>query len=107
MADEVYEAYVRTKSGETMELPFREALKQFLSDNGYRISINIEGVVIVLRRETQVDEEINSMDKQLRERSLDCMVTFRGSSDDPVLRNLPPSILESNQEAVMVGWDNE
>ena len=43
-------AYVRGVDGQCMDLPIAEALKHFVSDNGYRITFEAEGVEVVVRR---------------------------------------------------------
>lgn len=77
---DLYETYVRTKDGETYHTTdIREGLTQFLSEDGYRISFNIDGVVITLRRDTAVDKDTTtSIDEHLQQVSIDCMATIRG-----------------------------
>lgn len=78
MADEVYEVYIRDVEGECKDMPFREGLAQFLSNDGYRLSINIEGVTIVLRKDIRLDSDRIFLDTQLNEISVDAMVTVKG-----------------------------
>lgn len=87
---DLYETYIRTESGETYHpKDFREGLKQFLSEDGYRLSINIDGVKITLRRGS-VSDTMRQLDDYLAQESVDCAVTIRGlrhdkPTDDPVL----------------------
>jgi len=75
---DLYETYVRTAEGETYHPDdIRDGLRQFLSNDGYRISFNIEGVVITLRRGVRVDEEMLFLDDQLGQLSVDCCATIR------------------------------
>lgn len=70
--DHVYEVYIRTSNGETKHLPLREGLEEFLDPlKGYRISINIEGVVITLRNSWDRDQS-------LEQSSLEVLATIRG-----------------------------
>jgi hypothetical protein len=76
---DLYETYIRAKDGDTYHPDdIREGLKDFLGDNGYRISFNIEGVVITLRRDTQVDADMRWLDREIGSESVDCAVTLRG-----------------------------
>lgn len=79
MTVDLYEVYLRTKDGDTYHPnTFREGIEQFLSDDGYRISLNFEGVVITLRRDVQVDNDMRFLDTHLDAESVDCAVTIRG-----------------------------
>jgi hypothetical protein len=76
---DLYETYVRTAEGDTYHpTDIREGLKQFLSEDGYRISFNIDGVVISLRRDLQVGPEQRFLDEHLDSESVDAAVTIRG-----------------------------
>lgn len=76
---DLYEMYVRTKQGATYyPRDVREGIRQFLSDDGYRISFNIDGVVITLRRDMQVDEDMRYLDEHTGTTSIDAAVTIRG-----------------------------
>lgn len=76
---DLYETYLRTKDGDTYHPEtIREGIEQFLSDDGYRISFNIEGVVITLRRDTQVNSDMRYLDDFVGSESVDCAVTIRG-----------------------------
>lgn len=76
---DLYETYIRTKDGDTYHPEdIRKGIEQFLSEEGYRISFNIEGVVITLRRDTQVDSDMRFLDKEVHAESVDCAVTIRG-----------------------------
>jgi hypothetical protein len=76
---DLYETYIRTAEGDTYHPEdIREGMKQFLGPDGYRISFNIDGVVITLRRDTNVDADIARLDEQLNTDSVDCAVTIRG-----------------------------
>lgn len=78
--DELFEVYIRNTDGDTRHCTLRDGLREFLKeDNGYRISFNIEGVVITLRRDTLVDADMRYLDEKLGNQiSLDCAVTIRG-----------------------------
>lgn len=72
---DLYETYVRTAEGDTYHPEdIREGIEQFLSDNGYRLSFNIDGVVITLRRDTEIEPKL---DEFLHQRSVYCAVTIR------------------------------
>jgi len=76
---DLYETYLRMKDGNTYHPEnIREGIAQFLSDDGYRISFNIEGVIITLRRDTFVDADMQFIDKETGGASMDCVVTVRG-----------------------------
>jgi hypothetical protein len=76
---DLYEIYVRTKDGDTYHpTDIREGIRQFLSEDGYRISFNIEGIVITLRRDMQVDDDMLNLDGILGHESVDAAVTIRG-----------------------------
>lgn len=77
---DLYETYVRTASGNTYHPEdIREGIKQFLSDDGYRISFNIEGVVITLRRETNISpDHAKLLREHLATEVIDACVTIRG-----------------------------
>ena len=76
--DEVFECYVRDAKGNTSFLPLREALKQFLDlENGYRLSINIEGVVLTLRNEWDIGM-LHQLDEHLGHKTIEAAVTIRG-----------------------------
>lgn len=78
MEDQLFEVYIRNQNGETKDCSIREGIKEFLdADNGYRISFNIEGVVITLRRGS-VSDDLRYLDSMLPQESLDCAVTIRG-----------------------------
>ena len=76
---DLYETYIRTRDGNTFHpTDIREGMKQFLSNDGYRISFNIEGVVITLRRDTTVDKSMRYLDNMVSRVSVDCAATIRG-----------------------------
>lgn len=76
---DLYETYIRTAEGDTYHPDdIREGIEQFLGPNGYRISFNIEGVVITLRRDTNVGPTMEKMDEYLNTETVDCAVTVRG-----------------------------
>lgn len=76
---DLYEIYIRTAEGDTYHpTDIREGLADFLGPNGYRISFNIEGVVITLRRDTHVGSEQAYLDEHLGSESVECAVTIRG-----------------------------
>ena len=78
MTPDLYETYLRDKDGRAYEPEsFRKGVEQFLSEDGYRISFNIEGVVFTLRH-SQVSDELRFLDDHLAQESLDCAVTIRG-----------------------------
>jgi len=76
---DVYETYIRTADGQTYYAEdAKEGIKQFLSDDGYRISFNIEGVVITLRKGVEVDTDMTWLDEMLTGQvSVNCAVTIR------------------------------
>lgn len=75
---DLYETYIRTAEGETYHpIDIRKGLEDFLSPNGYRISFNIDGVVITLRRDVNVGTEMAKLDEFLDAESVECAVTFR------------------------------
>lgn len=78
MADEVFEVYLRDNDGDAYHIPFREGLERFLSDDGYRITINIEGVAMTLRKGANTDAETKFLDDHLAQISMDCLLTVRG-----------------------------
>ena len=76
---DLYETYIRTAEGDTFHpRDIREGIEQFLSKDGYRISFNIEGVVITLRRDSNVDVDMKFIDEYTNAQSVDCAVTIRG-----------------------------
>jgi len=76
--NEAFEVYLRTAQGDTYHKPLREGLKEFLDpENGYRLSINIEGVVITLRTAWDMDT-IRQLDQHLEQQSVECVATIRG-----------------------------
>ena len=76
---DLYETYIRTAEGETYHPEnIRKGMEDFLGPNGYRISFNIDGVVITLRRDTNVDPDFARLDEMLDAESVDCAVTIRG-----------------------------
>lgn len=76
---DLYETYIRTAEGDTYHpKDIREGIADFLSENGYRISFNIEGVVITLRRDMNVDADMRFLDEHVNAESVDCAVTIRG-----------------------------
>lgn len=55
---DLYETYVRTVDGDTYHpKDIREGIDQFLSDKGYRITFNIDGVIITIRRDPEFPVE--------------------------------------------------
>lgn len=65
--------YLRTKHGECYNAKnVEEALAQFLSSDGYRLSFVVDGKTFVLRRDWDVPVQTNLLDQQ----SLDCTVTI-------------------------------
>lgn len=76
--DNVFEVYLRDNAGDTYHLPLREGLKEFLDpDKGYRISINIEGVVITLRNSWDINS-LQWLDDQLGHKTVEVAATIRG-----------------------------
>jgi hypothetical protein len=76
---DLYETYIRTAEGDTYHpTDIRKGIAQFLSGDGYRISFNIDGVVITLRKDTLVDADMRFLDEKLGSESVDCAVTIRG-----------------------------
>lgn len=75
--------YIRTAQGQTYNAEnAREAVDQFLSEDGYRLSIVVDGVTFVLRKDCPLDSSIERMDSFLDQRSAQCLVTIR--HDDSV-----------------------
>ena len=76
-ADE--QLYIRSVIGECKYLPVTEAVNQFISDDGYRISFEFaNGVTLVIRRDSSkppVDFVENS---NLNSLTFECEVTVRG-----------------------------
>lgn len=78
---DLYETYIRTDKGDTYHpTDIHEGMEQFLSNNGYRISFNIEGVVITLRKGS-LAKDMRLVDAWLGGESVDCVVTIRGHKD--------------------------
>jgi hypothetical protein len=76
--DQVYEVYVRTADGETYHTDLRTGLKQFLDpEKGYRISLDIDGVVITLRNSWDISL-IKELDEHLGHKSIEVCATIRG-----------------------------
>jgi len=76
---DLYETYLRMADGNTYHpSTIRAGLEDFLGPNGYRISINIDGVVITLRRDVGVDRDMRLLDEHLNQDSVSCAVTIRG-----------------------------
>lgn len=76
---DLYETYTRDVNGNTTHHEsVREGLQQFLGDEGYRISFNLDGIVITLRKDTPVDAHIEYLDRHLGSISRNCSVTIRG-----------------------------
>ena len=74
----MYKTYIRTSDGETYHPKnFREGLEQFLSKDGYRLSIIIDGVKLTLRK-GGVSEELKKLDDYFAQESLDCALTIQG-----------------------------
>lgn len=79
--DQLFEVYIRNQDGDTHHALLRDGIKEFLdAENGYRLSINIEGVVITLRKGS-VSDELRHLDTLVAQQSLDCAVTIRGIQD--------------------------
>lgn len=78
MSDQVYEVYLRNTDGDTKHLPLREGLREFLSEDGYRLTLNVEGVAITFRRNTVKDSNTFWLDEYLNQLSEDVMITIRG-----------------------------
>lgn len=78
MTDQLFEVYVRNADGDTHHTDLRTGLREFLDpENGYRISLNIEGVVITLRNSW--DRETSSqLAEFLDDRNIECLATIRG-----------------------------
>lgn len=80
---DLYETYIRNADGNTYHPDdIRKGIADFLGPNGYRISFNIEGVVITLRRDTNVDSDMNYLDRHTNAESVECAVTIRGHSSE-------------------------
>jgi hypothetical protein len=79
MKDDVFEIYVRNQDGDTHFASLRNGLREFLdAENGYRLSINIDGVRITLRKGS-VSDELRYLDSMIEDQtSLDCAVTILG-----------------------------
>lgn len=76
--DNVFEVYIRNADGDTYHKSLREGLKEFLDpDKGYRISINIEGVVITLRNTWDIDT-LKALDNHLGHKTIEVAATIRG-----------------------------
>jgi hypothetical protein len=56
---------------------FRTGVEEFLSEEGYRLSFNIDGVVITLRKGS-IGDDLRAIDEYLPQQSVDCAVTIRG-----------------------------
>jgi len=77
--DEVYEAYIRDADGGTRYMPFRQAMEHFLGEDGYRVSINVEGVRLTLRKDTRMGEYTQYLDEHIPgRRSTEALVTIDG-----------------------------
>lgn len=75
---DLYEVYIRDVNGNTYHPEdVLEGIKQFLSDDGYRLSFNIEGTIITLRKNHPYDDDVRRLDDFLGQDSVECMVTFR------------------------------
>lgn len=78
MIEQLYECYVRNADGRAFDTNIRDGVANLLSGNGYRLSINIEGVVFTLRKGS-VSGELRHLDDMLPgQTSIDCAVTIRG-----------------------------
>lgn len=78
MLDEFFEVYLRNADGDTYHKSLREGLKEFLDpEKGYRISINIEGVVITLRNSWDLTL-LHQLDEHLDQKSVEVVATIRG-----------------------------
>jgi hypothetical protein len=76
--DQVFEVYLRNADGDTYHMPLREGLAEFLDpEKGYRISINIEGVIITLRNVWDISA-IKALDDHLDQQSVEVVATVRG-----------------------------
>lgn len=76
---DLYEMYIRQADGNTYHpSTVRAGFEDFLGPNGYRLSFNIDGVVITLRRDINVGPEQAYLDEHLNSESVDCAVTIRG-----------------------------
>lgn len=76
MAEELFEVYIRDQDGRTYHTDIRKGLEQFLSEEGYRITFNIEGCAITLRRGTDATD--STTDSLLDQESVNCTATIRG-----------------------------
>lgn len=70
--------YVRTSLGETKYMPVKEALQHFLSDEGYRMTIEFGDMEIILRKNSILTPEWISLDEKLNQQSVESVVTIRG-----------------------------
>jgi hypothetical protein len=66
--------YVRTAEGACMDMPIGEAIEQFLSNDGYRITISLGKVDIVIRKH---DDLTDSVDKLMDQHVVNASVTIR------------------------------
>jgi hypothetical protein len=76
---DLYEMYLRDANGNTYHVhDTRDGWKRFLWNDGYRISINIDGVVLTLRKGVAKDSDIEYLDSVLDHESVECLATLRG-----------------------------
>ena len=69
---------VRTADGETCDTDLVSGLINFVSDDGYRVTLKLDNIEIVLRRDQKIDSEIEELDAHLGQNSVEAMVTIRG-----------------------------
>jgi hypothetical protein len=83
MKSDLYETYTRDTNGQTAHYDsVREGLAEFLGDEGYRISFNLDGIVVTLRKGVQVDSDLLYLDEHLGTTSVNCAVTIRGMKNE-------------------------
>lgn len=76
--DNIFEVYIRNADGDAYHTNLRDGLTEFLDpEKGYRISINIEGVVITLRNSWDIDT-LRQLDEHLGHKTIEVAATIRG-----------------------------
>ena len=71
------EIYIRSANGGTTYLPANEAIEHFLSEEGYRMTIEVGDYTLVIRKDTSQDTENMLYDERVNQKSVEALITVR------------------------------
>ncbi len=77
MVGEEGEIYIRSANGETMYLPANKAIEHFLSEEGYRMTIEVGDYTLLIRKDTSQDAESSSYDDFVSQKSVEALISIR------------------------------